>query len=53
MRALIGAIAGVLIASAAANAQTQVRWLSQTPSQQTQFPIETGAMERITGSSAA
>jgi TRAP-type C4-dicarboxylate transport system substrate-binding protein len=52
MRVLVAAVAGILMAGASASAQTPVRWLSQTPSQQTQFPIETSAMERITGSNA-
>jgi TRAP-type C4-dicarboxylate transport system substrate-binding protein len=42
-----GAIAAVLAVSGA-SAQTPVRWLSQTPTVQTQYPIESAAMARIT-----
>jgi TRAP-type C4-dicarboxylate transport system substrate-binding protein len=48
MRSIVlGAFAAVLAISGA-TAQTPVRWLSQTPTVQTQYPIETAAMARIT-----
>lgn len=50
MRIFLAALTGCMIASLPAAAQTGVRWLSQTPTQQTQYPLEIGAMERITGS---
>lgn len=38
--------------STAAAAQTPVRWLSQTPTQQTQYPIELSAMQRLDAANA-
>jgi TRAP-type C4-dicarboxylate transport system substrate-binding protein len=56
MRGLIGAVLalGALIVSGqvSAQAQTAVRWLSQTSQVQAQYPAETAAMDRITGSGA-
>jgi TRAP-type C4-dicarboxylate transport system substrate-binding protein len=51
LRLVVGLAAAALFVSAAA-AQTPVRWLSQTPTVQTQYPIELGAMERITAANA-
>jgi TRAP-type C4-dicarboxylate transport system substrate-binding protein len=54
MRAFVGAAAaaGVMgLLTLSAQAQTAVRWLSQTATVHAQYPTETGAMERITGSS--
>ncbi|MFN8723923.1 MAG: TRAP transporter substrate-binding protein [Rhodospirillales bacterium] len=41
-------VVGYGVVASGASAQTPVRWLSQTPSVQTQFPIESAAMARIT-----
>jgi TRAP-type C4-dicarboxylate transport system substrate-binding protein len=46
---VIAAAALVAAATTGAQAQTAVRWLSQTPTVQSQYPFEIGAMERITG----
>ena len=46
--AVVAAILGGL--PAAAEAQTPVRWLSQTATVNAQYPIEIATMERITGS---
>lgn len=49
MRSLfIGAVAATVLATAASAQTTTVRWLTQTPTVQTQYPIETAAMARIT-----
>lgn len=43
------AIVAVMAGGQNALAQTTVRWLSQTPTVQSQYPLEMSAMERITG----
>jgi len=48
-----GAIAAIVLATFAprgADAQTAVRWLSQTAQVQAQYPVEMAAMERVTAS---
>ncbi|MBC8790779.1 MAG: ABC transporter substrate-binding protein [Tagaea sp. CACIAM 22H2] len=45
---IIGAVAAAVFATAASAQTTTVRWLSQTPTVQTQYPIESAAMARIT-----
>jgi len=44
------ATVAVLASSQSAFAQTTVRWLSQTPTVQSQYPLEVAAMERVTAS---
>ena len=53
MRSFVfGVVAALAVGSgvvaSGASAQTPVRWLSQTPTVQTQYPIESAAMARIT-----
>jgi len=45
----VAAIAAVAASGQSAFAQTTVRWLSQTPTVQSQYPLEMAAMERVTG----
>jgi TRAP-type C4-dicarboxylate transport system substrate-binding protein len=51
MRAFLTAI--VVLLGTQAQAQTPVRWLSQSPQVSTQYPIETAAMERVTSAGAS
>jgi hypothetical protein len=45
---VVGAgVVGAGVVASGASAQTPVRWLSQTSSVQTQYPIESAAMARI------
>src|SRR5689334_10141786 len=46
-----GMVAAAALAAGvqAAHAQTAVRWLSQSATVQTQYPVEIAAMERVTG----
>ena len=47
-----GAVAAIALAASTqgAHAQTSVRWLSQTATVHSQYPIEIAAMERVTAS---
>ena len=49
-RGVVAAAALLLSAPTQVQAQTSVRWLSQTATVQAQYPIEMSAMERITAS---
>src|SRR5436190_3926392 len=56
MRGLIKCLVTVFVLAAIgqadAQAQTAVRWLSQTAQVHAQYPTETAAMERVTGAGA-
>lgn len=49
VRSLVAAAVAVALSAGMAMAQTPVRWLSQSQQVSTQFPVETAAMERMTG----
>lgn len=51
LKLLLSAVAttAILAGGQMASAQTAVRWLSQTPTVQSQYPLEIAAMERVTG----